>query len=186
VTSSLDELTQKVTGGAGVSVDASLSLAVGSLTGELRADRERKQRLAQAIQFIPGITLPFATPGLANPEKLGPKPGFAWAVQRTLITGADTDETALYRGNSVADIQAQNILNGWTAWSSTAATGASAFQGMTFADGAGVWFAVWHPGGKGLILNFGDSVVVGTNSAAGVLVLDVIQIEVSQLPYYLL
>lgn len=152
-------------------ISAELSASITGLTEQLRADSERKLQLAQDVSYIeaPAIQLT-SLPGLQ--AGWGPNTGYVWAVQRMTVVGfgATTDLVTAYRANSPAGLVMQNALYSF----SPSAVGA---------------VSTWHPGRTGLILQAEESLgFAGTFTGAGPLIvaIDLIQLQLSKLPYFLL
>jgi len=149
---------------------ADLSAAIGGLTAEMRAERERKLQLALDVSYISAPAMQFsALPG--QPDAWGPKTGYAWAVQRVTVAGlgATSDFAIAYRGKSTNDAQPQNAL-------------------FTFQEAVAGGTATWHPGRTGLILKGNEGLVFGGTFTGSKLVvsIDVIQLAISKLAYFLL
>jgi hypothetical protein len=94
----------------GLHIMASISASLASLAQAAQADYQKKQRLAQEIRWAP-LTPIQANPQtqttvagtviLANAEVWGPKAGYFWAIQRTIVAGLGTSDTVLwYKGQS--------------------------------------------------------------------------------------
>lgn len=100
------------------------------------------------------VTLP------ATGKTIGPKPGFAWALQRLAVFGLSTNDTILVYRNSV---NPDNFL----------------FQ-VTVAN------PTYHPGSKGVVLRGPDNLIaVGTGlSATGDLTINVEALECADLDLY--
>jgi hypothetical protein len=112
---------------AGFKVLASLSVSLGQLAGQMQADRDRRQRIAEVLRRVPLSPLqanPQAqavagTLVLSNAEVWGPKTGFFWAVQRITIAGlasaAGTFATgAIATGAGSATLPAGSAITSWT------------------------------------------------------------------------
>lgn len=91
--------------GAGFELMARLSASVDGLAGELKSDRDRRDRLSQLIQpfSIPSIAVPYggATPGngVGNtdvPNMLGPRSGQVWDVHQISTTGWATGTMSVF------------------------------------------------------------------------------------------
>jgi len=158
------------TPGAEVDLSVSLSAAIGGLTAEMQAERMRKLHLAQDVAYIEAPVISGAAVPLIQPG-WGPNTSYVWAVQRMTVAGlgATTDYLTAYRGQSAVGAQVQNAL-------------------FTFAIPATGQVATWHPGRTGLILQAEESLVFnGTFTGSQLAVsVDVIQLHVDKLPYFLL
>jgi len=172
----------------GAAAWAGLSASLGTIATAMAKEQERARQLAGDIQYVPGIAMAFSSPGAANPALMGPRTGFAWAVQHVMVAAAaDTDAVALCRGTQQTDgNNANTLLQAWVGGGNSNVVSISGFNGLTYAYGSGTWMGAWHPGRTGLILQWGESLVVESGTASGVLVVDVIQMSVKTLPYFLL
>lgn len=94
-------------GGAavGFQVMAALSASLDGLAGEMRTDRDRRDRLSQLITpfSVPKIAVPYggATPGngVGNadvPNLLGPRTGQVWDVHQISTTGWTTGAMSVF------------------------------------------------------------------------------------------
>lgn len=159
--------------GIGISADADLSVQIGGLVAEFKAERQRRavfeQKLSQAIRSVPlpSVTAAAAAPAtFASPDWVC-KTGYQWAVQAITAKGlGSTDTVWVYRTSDsgqkqVADSAAKNVLT------ATA--------------------PVWHPGRTGLMLEAGDGLTVqGTITATVTVNIDVILLEAWIVPDFLL
>lgn len=159
--------------GIGLDAEAELSVQVGGLVAEMRAERQRRtifeQRLSQAIRAVPlvSVTAAAAAPAVfASPDWVC-KTSYSWAVQTITAKGLGaTDTVWVYRTSGsgtaeVVDSAAKNLL--------TAAA------------------PVWHPGRTGLVLQPGDGITVqGTITATVTVNIDVIVLESWIVPDFLL
>lgn len=160
------------TSGPGIEADAAIGLhvAVGNLVSELRAEAQRKARLAADVSYAsaPAITV---TSLPAAPSGWGPGKGWCWAVQRITVAGfgATTDFVIAYRGTSTTDAVAANAL-------------------FTFQEAVAGGTSTWHPGRTGLVLRGDESLVFGgtLTGSACVISVDVIQLADAKMPYFLL
>ena len=154
----------------GIAIELSVSLK--AVAGELAADREWRQKLADAIMPIEvpaiGAFTPAQTPYLQG--TWGPKDGYLWAVQRlTVATLATGDVRQVYRGASTADVNGtQNALNSWQA------------------SNGGI--QVWNPGRTGCMMSAHQRLIFTGTLTGGPYMAnaDVIQVETWALPYFLL
>jgi hypothetical protein len=150
---------------------AGLAASIGTLAGELREERQRKIALAQDVAYVEAPAIVGGAVPL-NQAGWGPNTSYVWAIQRITVAGlgATTDLVTAYRGTTpVAASAPQNAL-------------------FSFAIPAAGAVATWHPGRTGLILQPEESLVFGgtfTGTTLAVSV-DVIQLHVSKLPYFLL
>ena len=121
--------------GAGLSMDAQLCAQLGSVAEQLRAQNERRRKLAASLWPVHPPAISLVTLPVLRTSDGGPNTGYFWAVQRITVgpIGAGTDLVTVYRGTSVLDVQPQNALNSF------------------FSSQVGA-FVPWHVGGKGLIL----------------------------------
>jgi hypothetical protein len=163
-----------VTAGLDVNVTASLSASLGRLADEMAADRARRARLADSIWFVQAPAISFlGSAAPYAPPQWGPNTGYAWAVQRITVTPlGSSDLMTVYRGHSSADANGQNALNEWGGGT----TPALATQ-------------PWHPGRTGLILMGDESLVFGgslTSATTYFVNIDVIQLELTKLAYFLM
>lgn len=156
--------------GIEASANAGLHLAVGNLVSELRAEAQRKARLAADVSYIKTPGQSFASlPGTTS--NWGPGIGYCWAVQRITVAGfgATTDFVIAYRGNSNTDAIPMNAL-------------------FTFQETVAGGTSTWHPGRTGLVLTGDESLVFGGTftGTACVISIDAIQLTNEKMAYFLL
>jgi hypothetical protein len=152
--------------------EVELSLSLKAMAGQLDQDREFRERLAAAIQWIEvpaiGAFTPAQIPYLQG--TWGPNDGWAWAIQRLTVASLSTgDSLQVYRGASVSDANgSQNLRQG--------------FQGT-----AGP-VQVWNPGRTGCMIPAQQNLIISGTLTGGPYMLnaDVIQIETWAVPYFLL
>lgn len=163
-----------MTAGIDFEVAGHLTAAVADLVTEMRADRDRRAKMAAAVWYVQTPAISFAGSAAPyNPPGWGPATGYAWAVQRITVTPVgDDDLLTVYRGHSSADANPQNALNQW---------GAGGTPDLATQP--------WHPGRTGLILMPDESLVFDgglTSDTQYFANIDVIQLNLEQLPYFLL
>jgi len=114
---------------------AQLAASLSGVAAELRAQNDRRRRLAACLWPVHPPAISLAVLPVQRSADGGPNTGYFWAVQRITVgpVGAATDLVTVYRGTSLSDVQSQNALNSF------------------YSAQAGA-FVAWHPGGKGLIL----------------------------------
>ena len=154
-----------MTADAGIDVTAQLSLAIGELTAEIRAQNRDRQRLAQALRQGPitaaAMTLAGGAGVIDLPDLLAVKTGYYWSVRRLTLTG-------------------------WTAGSVTVALNATAALGgepvAPFPTPA-----VFTYGRGELLMHPGDRLVISATGITGSVILDGAAdiFEQWYLPYYL-
>jgi hypothetical protein len=161
--------------GAGLDfgIFAGISAGIGRIAEAVEAQRRSEQMCQQAIRSVPikphqQTVTGGAVTFLSHEHDLGPRDGYAWAVQRVTAAGlAANDILSVYKGPPVS--QAADPTNLANILTSTS--------------------PAWHPGRTGLILQPGDTLVLaGTSlSATAVTILgEVIQMELWLLPQFLL
>lgn len=163
-----------MTAGIDLEVAGHLTAAVADLVTEMRADRTRRAKMAAAVWYVQAPSISFAGSAAPYaPPAWGPSTGYAWAVQRMTVTPIQsTDTLTVYRGHSTSDVNGQNALNEWGG----GATPSLATQ-------------PWHPGRTGCILMDDESLVFAgslTSATQYFVNIDVIQLNLEQLPYFLL
>lgn len=156
--------------GLEVDVGVQLAASITTLSDELRTERQRKIQLAQDVAYIQAPVIAGPAVPLVPPT-WGPKTGYAWGVQRITLSGlgATTDFVTAYRGKSPNDLVPQNAL-------------------FTFTITTAGAVATWHPGRTGCVLVGNEGLVFGGTFTGAQLVaaVDVIQLQLDKLPYYLL
>ena len=168
-----------MTAGLDILATASLSASLDGLAAEMRDRRQLARELAAAVAYIPEITAAVTSlPAMLPADSFAPRTGYAWAVQAIRVTNlaAATDYVQLFRGKSVHAAQvAKPAVN-------------------TFLPGTAAPFSCppFGPGRTGLVLKDGNGlavggVVTGIGQAAPLIIeMDVIQVEVGKLAYFLL
>jgi hypothetical protein len=149
-----------------------LSVSLRAMADQLDRDREFRERLAEAIQWIEvpaiGAFTPAQLPYLQG--TWGPNDGWVWAIQRLTVASLATgDSMQVYRGASTADANGnQNLRQG--------------FQGTSGA------VQVWNPGRTGCMIPANQNLIISGTLTGGPYMLnaDVIQIETWAVPYFLL
>lgn len=156
--------------GLELDVGAQLAVSITTLADELHSERQRKIQLAQDVSYIQTPVITGAAVPLVPPA-WGPKTSYAWGVQRITLSGlgATTDLVTAYRGKSANDLVPQNAL-------------------FTFTIAVAGAVATWHPGRTGCLLVGNEGLVFGGTFTGTQLVaaVDVIQLHLDKLPYYLL
>jgi len=162
-------------GGLGAAVQAmgSLSLQLGNLTDAIQRQYALEQRYQQSIMSIPVKPHNVAVSGgaatiLNHESDLGPRSGYAWAVQRITIGGlATNDSVSIYKGPGIAQtVDPTNLVTVVTAAAPT-----------------------WAPGRTGCMIFPGDTLIAaGTGLAASAITLtgEIIQMEQWIVPQFLL
>lgn len=106
--------------GAGfdIQVLAGLSANVGSLASQIWAERDDKQRLAQAIHHftVPpqAVAITSNAGTLDQPNLLGPRTGKFWDIRRIAATGFTAGTVTVYMGPVGAEIVAYFSAQGVT------------------------------------------------------------------------
>jgi hypothetical protein len=159
--------------GVAVAAIAGLSLQLGNLTAALERQHQLEQRYQQAIMSIPIKPHEVAVASgavtiLSHETDLGPRTGYAWAIQRITIGGLGADDVvSLYKGPPVAvAADPTNLMMVATAAAPT-----------------------WSPGRTGAMLFPGDTIIAaGTGLSASSVTLtgEVIQMEQWIVPQFLL
>jgi hypothetical protein len=159
--------------GLELEANASLGLALGRVATALEAAQRDNQRAQRSIMSIPikphsNAVVSTAVTILSHESDLGPRTGYAWAIQRLTVGGLSSgDLVSVYKGPPVSVTADPTML----------------VQVLTNTT------PTWVPGRTGLILFPGDTIVVtGTGLQATTVTLsgEVIQMEQWVVPDFLL
>jgi hypothetical protein len=162
-----------VTTGLDVEASASLALQVGRLTTALETSLAAQQRAQHSVMSLPikphsQTVVGGAITIVSHERDLGPRDGYAWAIQRLTVGGlASGDLVSLYKGPGISQIIDPTML----------------VQVLTNTT------PTWVPGRTGLMLFPGDTILVngtGLQATAVTLSGEVIQLEQWVVPDFLL
>lgn len=81
--------TQAETGGFDLQILAGLSASINGLSDQMRRQQDEREQLTQNIRYISNIPYgQITTTGVAydQPDRMGPRRGFAWDVRRITTT----------------------------------------------------------------------------------------------------
>jgi hypothetical protein len=85
--------------GAELQVLASLAASLGDVAAEMRAERDRRARLAEAIWPVGPYSIVHSTTSSATidrPELMGPRPGYAWDLKFLTAVGFSAGSVNVY------------------------------------------------------------------------------------------
>jgi hypothetical protein len=162
-----------MTAGLDIEASASLGIQLGRIANSLERSLADQQRAQRSVMYIPikphsNTVTAGAVTILSHESDLGPRTGYAWAVQRLTVGGLSSgDSVSVYKGPPVSVTADPTML----------------VQLLTNTT------PTWVPGRTGLVLFPGDTIVVtGTGLQATTVTLqgDVIQLEQWIVPEFML
>jgi hypothetical protein len=162
-----------MTAGLDIEASASLGIQLGRIANSLERSLADQQRAQRSVMYIPikphSVAVASTNASIYSHERdLGPRDGYAWAVQRLTVGGLSSgDLVSIYKGPGISVAIDPTLL----------------VQVLTNTT------PTWIPGRTGLMLFPGDTIVVnGTGLQATTVTLsgDVIQLEQWIVPEFLL